>query len=213
MANNPTNYNPNLPRVSSIVEFVFPFEWEGKDRFLDWLDAKWVSLEDYMEEACTGGTYVHKAMEDYANWEKVNKRKYKKIIDNGILFHKESEITTLYSEYYVSCNEYQWTIDRVAQKWDDIWIIDFKTYSLAKAKFNLTSVYRKPYSKLVKAKLQLNLYKRALKKLKLFKWKNIRLFVVELNEDKYYIHELETMVEAEIKTILKQYKLRYGDEI
>lgn len=216
MADNPTNYDLNLPRVSSLVEFKFPFIWNKKDRFLSWLNDKWILLEDYMEEACSGGTYVHKAMEDYWYWLKPKVRKYKDIILNWIKLHNDRQIKTIYSEYYVKCKEYQWTIDRIATMDGDddtIWIIDFKTWSLAKLKFWITTIYRKPYEKLVKARYQLYLYKRALSKIKEFKWKKIRMCIAELNENWYYVYPLEDVDEKEIKTLLKEFNNRYADEL
>lgn len=169
-----------------------------------------------MDEACDWGTYVHSAMEDYWYWKKPKARKYKNIISNWILFHKDREVDTIYSEYYVQCKEYQWTIDRIATmdgNKDVIWIIDFKTWSLAKAKFWLKSVYRKPYEKLVKARLQLNLYKRALSKLKEFKWKDIRMCIAELNEEWYYVYPLDDIDNKEILQIIKEFNHRYADEL
>jgi ribosomal protein L11 methylase PrmA len=210
MADNPTNYKPNLPRVSSIVEFAFPFIWEKKDRFLNWLEEKGVSLEDYMEEACVWGTYVHKAMEDYSNWKKPKKKKYTKIIEAGIRFHEEHKLETIGSEVYVSTKDYQGTVDRLCylkdlqNEWP--WIIDWKTYWLAKDKFGISSTYRKPYDKLKKAQLQLSLYAYAIG------YKNIG--VVELTNDWfYYFHPLSLLPKREINKIIKEYKLRYADEI
>ena len=53
MSNNPTNYNKDVPRVSQIVEFVYPFIGESKDRFHSWLEKHQISLADYMKEAST----------------------------------------------------------------------------------------------------------------------------------------------------------------
>jgi len=64
----PNKYKEGLVRVSSIVEWAFPFKGtEDEKRFHLWLKDKGVSLFDYMEEASSGGTYVHKMMENFCN--------------------------------------------------------------------------------------------------------------------------------------------------
>lgn len=62
----PPKYTPDLPRVSQIVESVYPFIGNAKERFEDWLMANDIGVEEYMQEASEGGTYVHTAMEEYA---------------------------------------------------------------------------------------------------------------------------------------------------
>ncbi len=207
MANNPTTYNPKLPRVSQIVEFHYPFVWESKDRFHSWLAKNNISLSDYMEEASSWGTYVHLAMEKYWDTWKWRWKKYKKVVDNGIKFHIDYEVKTIASEVYVKCKHYQGTADRVAilNINGEKWLLDWKTYWLAKTKFWLKSVYRKPYDKLKKARLQLTLYARLL-------WiKNIA--VVELDRDNYHFHKLELMEEKEIEELLLLYNNHYIDEL
>jgi hypothetical protein len=51
MSNLPKEYSPNLPRVSSIVEYAYPFKGEDKERFLNWLWKHNIEYTDYMEEA------------------------------------------------------------------------------------------------------------------------------------------------------------------
>ena len=169
MANNPTNYSPNLPRVSSIVEFVYPFIGESKDRFHSWLAKNNISLADYMEEASTGWTYVHKAMEDLGDCKPFKWKKYKEI------------------------------------NWEK-WLLDWKSYWLAKEKFNLPNNYKKPYDKLKKARLQLSLYNRALK----YKYK---LAVVELTPSGYYFHVLEQLPKEELEELIFLYKNNYIDQL
>lgn len=209
MANNPTNYKPNLPRVSSIVEFAFPFEGDGKERFLGWLEAKWVSLEDYMEEACTGGTYVHKALENYGNTWVWRGKKYKGFVEAWIQFLKDYKVEVIAQEKYTSTKDYQWTIDLIGKltfSWET-YILDWKSYWLAKTKYWLEpKEYRKPYDKLKKARLQLSLYAYS------EKIKNIAIIEL-LATWEYKFHKLDIIPKKEINSLLKQYKLRYGDEI
>ena len=206
MANNPTNYSADLPRVSSIVEHIYPFHGESKDRFHGWLEKNDISLAWYMKEASEWGTYVHKAMEDYGATWKWRWKKYKKIVDSWIQFHKDYDLKLIWSEVYIKCKDYQGTLDRLATiNWVE-WLIDWKSYWLAKAKFWLPNVYRKPYDKLKKARLQLSLYNRALK----YKY---RLAVVELTEDGYYFHELVQLPKEELDEILFLYKNSYIDQL
>lgn len=202
----PNNYVEWLPRVSSVCEFVHPFIWESKDRFHSWLAKNNISLVDYMEEASTGWTYVHKAMEDLGNWKPFKWKKYKDIVNSWILFHKDYKPTKNKSEVYIKCKEYQWTLDRLCEiNWEK-WLLDWKSYWLAKEKFNLPNKYKKPYDKLKKARLQLSLYNRALK----YKYK---LAVVELTPSGYYFHVLEQLPKEELEELLFLYKNNYIDQL
>ncbi len=206
MANSPSNYIPDLPRVSAICEFVYPFIGESKDRFHSWLSRNNISLEEYMKEASEWWTYVHKAMEDLWNWKKLRCRKYKDIVQSGIDFHNDFSPTNNKSEVYVKCKEYQWTLDRLCTITKEWWILDWKSYGLAKAKFGLTNTYKKPYDKLKKARLQLSLYNRALG----YKYK---LAVVELTPDGYYFHVLEQLPKEELEHLLLLYKNSFIDQL
>ena len=206
MANSPSNYIPNLPRVSAIVEWVYPFIGESKDRFHGWLERNNISLEAYIKEASEGGTYVHKAMEDYGNCVPFKWRKYRSIVLSGINWHKDYSPIKNKSEVYVKCKEYQWTLDRLCSINWEWWIIDFKSYGLAKAKFKLPNVYKKPYDKLKKARLQLSLYNRALG----YKYK---LAVVELTPDGYHFHVLEQLPKEELDELLLLYKNSFIDQL
>jgi len=206
MSDKPTNYKEWVPRVSSIVEFIYPFHWESKDRFHSWLERNNISLSEYMKEASTWWTYVHLAMETYGKTWKWWWRKYKEIVANWIQFYNDFDVKLLEAEKYVASKDYQWTCDAIALiEWKK-WILDWKTYWLAKHKFNVDwAVYRKPYDKLKKAKLQLTLYARLLG--------ITNIAVVELDRDWYHFHPLELVDEKEIKEILMLYKNSYIDEI
>lgn len=205
MANNPTNYQKDVPRVSQIVEFLYPFHWESKDRFHSWLERYQISLNGYMKEASTWGTYVHLAMETYWKTWKWRWKKYKEIVNNWIQFYNDFAVKLIEAEKYVVCKDYQWTCDAIAEINGEKWILDWKTYWLAKYKYWLESTYRKPYDKLKKAKLQLTLYARLL-------WIK-KIGVVELERDWYHFHPLELVDEKEIKEILILYKNNFIDEL
>jgi len=167
-----------ITRVSKIVEFVYPFEWEGKQRYLDWLAdnvpekrKRGFSIEEdeYMKEAQDVGTFVHLQMENKINWDNQD-------VDNELYTLHENEIKhwldyldTLKEEWweflteiYVKDNDdrYQGSIDVVLvhHKKKLIKLFDWKTWGIAKKRYNLPNKYTKPYSKLKKLSLQLSLY-------------------------------------------------------
>ncbi len=210
MSQLPKEYSPNLPRVSSIVEFAYPFKGEDKERFLSWLWKKNIEYADYMEEASSWGRYVHNALEQYVKTWKFTGRKYKWYVLNGISFLKTGEYEVVETELYVRGKDYQWTIDIIVKRVSDgkYWILDYKTYGLAKDKFGIEKVYRKPYDKLKKASLQLSLYSRIVKKY------NIEfLGIVEIWEDYCHLHQLEFWEEEDILKLIKEYELSYIDNI
>lgn len=204
-------YKKNIPRVSNIVEFHFPFEWEDKMRFLNWLADYKIKPEEYMEEASSWWTYVHKALEDYLDWKEFKWRKYEWFVRAWIRFIEEFWIVKIYTEHYICTKYFQWTIDLVAEDKDwNIWLLDWKTYWLAKTKFWLWGwAYKKPYSKLKKAALQLSLYAFWLNNPNL-KW----IAVIELCEDEtYHFHELKRVEDSELVKMVLDYNYLYIDEI
>lgn len=201
----PNNYSPNLPRVSTIVEWKYPFAWYARNRFLEWLKANSITLDDYMEEASSWGTFVHKSLEDYLNWIPFKGKKYKKIVKSWIEFIKDTGIIPIWMEEYISTKDYQWTVDLIAEYNWEKWILDWKTYWLAKYRWWLNSKYKKPYDKLKKARLQLSLYAYAL-------WiKNIA--VIELDEDTYHFHPLELIPIEELEEVIREFKYNYVDNL
>lgn len=158
-----------------------------------------------MKEASEGWTYVHTAMETYAATWKWSWKKYPKIVKSGIQFHKDTGIETLASEHYIRTKDYQWTIDRVAVYNWEVWILDWKCWALAKDKFWLPNEYKKNYSKLKKAQLQLSMYAHAM-------WiKNIA--IVELRNEWYYFHKLDVLPIEDIQKIITEFKYNHVDEL
>ena len=198
-------YTASLPRVSQIVEFAYPFAWYAKDRFLQWLRDNQIELDEYMKEASEGWTFVHLSLEEYLDGKPFKWRKYKNLINAWIKFIKDTWIKKLATEHYIRTKDYQWTIDLIAERDWEVWILDWKTYWLAKAKFGLPNTYKKPYDKLKKARLQLSLYAYAMG--------ITRIWVVELEEGWYHFHKLELMEIDEIKKVLDDYKFHYVDEL
>jgi hypothetical protein len=100
-------------------------------------------------------------------------------------------------ETYFEAKEYQGTIDLICKIWKKKYVVDWKTWGLAKVNFWLKNDYRKPYEKLRKARLQLSLYAHS-------QWiKNIA--IVELQEDSYHFHELKLIPKKELNLTLKMY--------
>lgn len=206
----PSNYSPILPRVSSLVEFAYPFKWEDKDRFLDWLWGKNISELEYMKEASEWGRYVHSMLEKYIKTWEFTGRKYKGYMRNGISFLNNGDYEVIETEYYIKTKDYQGTIDLIVRRVSDgkYWILDWKTYGLAKDKFGILKVYRKPYDKLKKASLQLSLYSRWIKKYKID-----FLGIVELGSDYCHLHPLDLWNKDKLTELIAQYKLSYIDNI
>lgn len=203
----PTNYSPSLPRVSEIVEWAYPFTPEARERFEDWLWRKDVEVEDYMGEASSWGRYVHKELEKFALTWRSTWKKYRNYVEAGIRWAKDYDVKFVSTETYVRWKNYQGTCDAVVEIEGERWVIDWKSWGLAKDKFGIPQPekYRKPSDKLKKARLQLSLYGKALK---------IKKFaVIELSYDgNYHFHPLEKLDDKELNKILKGFENRWVDE-
>lgn len=198
--NNPIHYKEDLPRVSTICETIYPFEWTPAEKhFLKWLEDKWVNRDEYMEEASKGGRYIHEQLENYLKWLEIDESKpeYFDIIISWQSAIDELDIKPIHIEHYICNDKYQWTIDLVARvNWKKT-IVDWKTYWLAKYKWWLDTWYKKPTDKLKKATLQLSLYAKEM-------WiKDI--LVIELDKENYYPHYLKRMSDEEIDKIINKY--------
>ena len=71
--NNNEWYDMTIPRVSNIVSFVYPFEWNSKQRYLDWLKKIWISEEEYLWWANELWTFIHNQMENFILWKEIEK--------------------------------------------------------------------------------------------------------------------------------------------
>lgn len=203
--NIPKEYTKDLPRVSSIVEFVYPFWWKDKELFLDWLWKKNVDYIEYMEEASYWGRFVHSQLENrIINWINYSWKEYRGYVDNWLSIINSWEFEFIESEKYVRWADYQGTIDCVVKRVSDwkYWILDWKTYWLAKDKFWISSTYRKPYDKLKKASLQLSLYKNIIQEY------NIEfLIIAELWNNYHNLYYVDIWDKEEIDRVVKEYKL------
>lgn len=199
--NQPTNYSLTLPRVSAIVEYFYPFSWNARERFEDWLMSNDIWVDEYMKEASEWGTFVHSKLEDYLNGKIYRWRKYRGFIDAGIRFIKEFNVIKIFTEHYIRWTHFQWTIDLVCEIDSKEWIVDFKTFWLAKYKFWLPiPTHKKPSDKLKKARLQLSLYAYVA-------WiENIA--VLELTPEWYYFYPLELIGKEQIEKLINEFNNR-----
>lgn len=202
----PSRYKQGLARVSDIVSSVYPFSLETEERFVGWLTKYWVSHSAYMEEASTGGTYVHAALETFIlKWE-FRGKKYKGWVASGIRFLEEHKVKAIATEEYIVCRDYQGTCDLIAEIDWEKYVLDWKNFWLAKTKFGIPQGdYRKPYDKLKKAQLQLSMYAQV-KKIN-------KIAVIELREDWYYFYPMERLPKEEIDKIVEDYKYKYVDQL
>jgi hypothetical protein len=160
-----------IPRVSRIVSHVFPFEGPWREHYEIWLRKNNITPDEYLDEANSTWTFIHNQIE-----RKIKKRKletdnplfllHKDEIEWWIAFVEELKKTLRWwkfiPEYYVidAAERYQWTVDLVVinEKKKKAMVFDWKTYWIAKKKFNLPNNYKKDYWKLSKVELQLSLY-------------------------------------------------------
>lgn len=179
----PEGYKEWIPRVSNIVSFIFPFEGDWKQRYLDWLADNVpegrkrgfsIDEDEYLTEAQDVGTFVHEQMElyilgitiDTANplyerhidvikgWlEYIDQIKEKYTEENGWKLVAEPVLIDVKWRY-------QWSSDLVLvnDKLKKVIIKDWKTFWIAKARWDLPNLYKKPYDKIKKGALQFSLY-------------------------------------------------------
>ncbi len=210
-----------VPRVSDVVSFIFPFEWDWKNRYLKWLDLHWVDQDEYLLEAQQVGTFVHKQIENFIKWidfnrkDKLLKLHSKEITHWASFIMKElmSSTLELRTEQYIidSCFRYQWTADLVVidEINKTVEIYDWKTWWIAKKKWELKNEYKKPYDKIKKVALQLSLYAEYYRKL----WYTIKwLYVVWLHETWAYKFSLDIYNGSSIDELLKNWNKKQDTE-
>lgn len=219
----PDNYKEWIERVSNVVEFVYPFEWEAKQRYLDWLFDNVpenrkrgfsINEDEYLEEAQKVWTFIHLQMEHYLLWEPldVDDILYELHIDEINHWIKyidslDKDWRTFETEVYVcdEKNRFQWAMDVRAVHYEKklIKLFDWKTWWIAKKRYGLPNNYAKPYSKLKKLTLQLSLYAETDRQ----KWYTIEwIYWVWLHESWAYEYSLTPMTTEELDEILLAFK-------
>ena len=203
------------PRVSNIVEFVFPFEGEDKRRYADWCIKNWFTDEEYLKQAQDIGTLVHESLEEWidnkkdvdvwrwGDWKEWGKK---------WLEEQKEEFNT---EQYVRCGSlYQWTCDLYNE--EELILADWKTWEVAKKVFNIkikplhkNGKPPKPTSRLKKVQLQMSLYAYAINK---DKYEEFTLKALWLREEGCFEYVLKPIPREELIQIIKDfYKLRHLD--
>ena len=165
--NNDEWYEKWIARVSNIVSFVFPFEWNSKQRYLDWLNKLWITEDEYLWWANELGTYIHKQMENIIKGDKIEikspfYKEVKEIIKQWKKYIKKlkNEWFEILTEVYLKdkLNRYQGTSDLVLIKNNEVIIADWKSYWVVKRRYNLDNKSTLDSSKREKVRLQLSLY-------------------------------------------------------
>lgn len=229
MSNLPPWYSEGIPRVSSIVDFVFPFKWDDVNlNVWAWLDKAGNPTEQdarlayssdtpylalasiYLREAQDVWTFIHRQLELFLEWEDLEDKEelyelHQEEIENWLTFLSEYNPNNTETEKYIRepQDRYQWSIDLVADlDWLGRTIVDWKTYWIARKRFWIpySANYKKPYDKLKKARLQLSLYAYALGNID-------TICVVELTNGEYHLHILEKYTDKELETILTNFEL------
>lgn len=208
-----------VDRVSNIVSFKFPFEWNIEQRFISWLKDKGIKQEDYMNIAQSRWTEAHKIMENYMNWIEYTSPLYEQM-KNEIDYWK-AWIDELNSKYkwikyltekrLVEKNKkFAWTIDlvRINEKTKEARLYDFKTFGITQRAFDLPQKLNKngtpprPTEKLKKLSLQLSLYAYILEQQW---WKIMGLYGVWLHNSWCYEYEVERWNKEELEKLISEF--------
>lgn len=223
----PKWYKEWIDRVSNIVSFVFPFKWTpAEQRYLDWLADNVspklkrgyaIPVEEYMEEACSVGTFVHLQLEKHSLWKRVQRshklfKKHQTEIESWMAhidkLNKDFPLENSWFPETVVCdnkNRYQWTIDLVRIDEDNktVYLYDWKTYWIAKKKWKLPNKYKSQTEKYKKLALQLSLYAETFRQ----KWYKIGwIYWLFLHETWCYETELKLYSTEDIDKILLDYR-------
>lgn len=196
----PTKYKEGLPRVSAIVESLYPFEWSYAEwRFHEWVKSYDYSVKEYMDTASIAWTEIHLGMEKFINWEEFESS-YPSYIEGWKMFLQENNVIPIEVEKYIATDRYQGTIDLIAEIDWELWLLDWKSYWCAQDILWIRKKpykYVKPYSKLLKASLQLSLYAEP---------ENIiNIWVIELSIDWYHFHKLKRKTKEELDSAVDYY--------
>ena len=156
-------YQDDIPRVSSIVEYFFPFKWtDWEKRYNEWLDNHWIDRKEYIKWACDMWTEVHKAMEEYLLWVPLSP--YSADVDievqNWTKWLSQLDATETQTEVYVreKNNLFQWTVDFIYKQGDKYIIADFKTWWIVKKRYWLPNKFEIDKKKKDKVQLQMSVY-------------------------------------------------------
>lgn len=212
----PEWYKDWIDRVSNIVSFVFPFDWEWEMRYREWLEKLWINEEEYLSSSQELWTEVHNNIENFINNENVYiTNDTADEIEHWINYIKSLSISDIWTEKYIKDvhSRYQWTCDLLYKdKEGNYYLKDWKTYKINQKRFPQIWVADDwkippvPKHKKDKVQLQMSLYAKALYESEwiLVKW--ISLLYLHKNWLKEI--ELEIISFEEINSILRDY-LKY----
>jgi ATP-dependent exoDNAse (exonuclease V) beta subunit len=201
MSSTPSHYSKELPRVSSICEAFYKFNGTPEELFFEnWLGKNGITREEYMEEACRAGTWVHNKVEQYVKTGKLPKRgRESKLVREAARFIHDKELTELQPEVYVRTKYFQGTCDLMAKdKNGKVVIADWKTWGAAKWKWKLNYDYRRNQHKIDKVKFQMSLYS--------FGLHADKAYGVELRDDGYKAYYSKPYNEEFIENLMKAYE-------
>jgi len=204
--------------LSPIIEFSWDFDnQKARDLIAEYPEFVWlnynighmVALEAlYIKEAQEVWTTIHSHMENYILWNANDWCIDSPETDFGIKYISQlkEEGYTYIAEKVIrdKNNRFQWTIDLVQIDEDTktVWLYDWKTWWIAKERFNLPNKYRKPYSKLKKVALQLSLYAEYFRQKGYTIW---WIYAVWLHHTWAYEYPLKLWTTDEINSLLEKF--------
>lgn len=209
--NLPEGYKEWVARVSHVVSHMFPFEWT----YADWAFRKWllddvnpqfkrgfaVDYQEYMDEATSVWTFIHLQMENYIMGKPINVEDklynlHKNEVEHWLAYLQElqdlypTDIIWIAEPVVIDNTErFQGSIDivRVNEKTKTVWLYDYKSWWVAKKRWNLSNdaIDKKTWKvkrdlwRFKKVALQLSLYAETYRQ----KWYEIGgIYVVWLHE-------------------------------
>lgn len=205
-------YKENVPRVTSIVDFMYPFnntDWE--ERYLDWLKSNNISEKEYLDWASELWSFVHKQAELFIKWEDIEtysnfyKNEVWLMVDNLINWLKDLSPEYIKSEIFVidKNNLAQWTIDMVYKKDWKIIIADIKTYWVVKRRYWKNNKFSVDKKRREKVRLQMSIYAYLYNQYNIEKVEKIKLLFI--HDEWVREYEMDVMTKKEIEIVLAKY--------
>lgn len=200
-------YDKKIPRVSDLISHKYPFEWNSKARYLDWLKANSIEEDEYLSGAQELWTAVHDALENYLlQKDFISTVETIKEIDNWIEWLKELAYKEILTEVFLKDkdNRFNWTCDLLYQTQDwKIILGDYKTYWIVKKRYWLPNKFQVPPDKRKKVQLQLSIYAYVLKQI----WIEVdTLQLIFIHEEWVKTWEFTPIPDSEIEELIKAFQ-------
>lgn len=202
--NLPEGYDSSIPRVSNILEFIFPFEGtENERRYLEWLAKNNIKQEEYLAGSQELGTEIHKQLEDYINkWIIIDELSDTEISKEVAYWRDWLDRTwgdNFQTKVYIkeANNRFQGSCDLLYEdyNWNKI-LADWKTYWIVKKRYWLPNKFIVPPDKKKKVQLQLSFYAYWLKQ----QWIKVdKAQLLFLHEDWIKVVDLDILPDREIE--------------